>query len=80
MWFTYLLLCKDKSVYTGITNNLALRLKHHREGKGGAYTRSHKPVKILYSEKFRTRSVALKREIQIKKMQRKQKLELGRNR
>jgi putative endonuclease len=76
MWFTYLLLCKDRSIYTGITNNLEQRLDHHREGKGGHYTRSHKAVRILYSEKFKTRSEALKREAEIKGWKKEKKLSL----
>ncbi|MBI4134733.1 MAG: GIY-YIG nuclease family protein [Candidatus Sungbacteria bacterium] len=76
MWFLYLILCKDKSIYTGITTNLKLRFEKHRAGKGGRYTRAHMPVKLLYSEKFKTRSEALKREAQIKRLKRKQKLSL----
>jgi len=76
MWFTYLLLCKDKSLYTGITNNLKQRLNQHRAGKGGHYTRSRKALKILYSEKFKTKSEALKREAEIKKWRRGEKLSL----
>ncbi len=77
MWFTYLLLCKDNSIYTGITNDLKRRFKDHKEGRGGHYTSSHKPVKILHSEKFKTRSEALKREAEIKSWRREEKLELA---
>ena len=76
MWYTYLLLCKDNSIYTGITNDLRQRLKQHKDGKGGHYTRSHRAVKILYSEKCATRGEALKREAEIKKWPRKKKLNL----
>jgi len=76
MWYVYFILCKDKSLYTGITNDLEKRFREHKNGKGGRYTRSHKVVKILYSEKLETRSEALKREAEIKKWPRKIKLEL----
>jgi len=76
MWFTYLLLCKDQSIYTGITNNLEERILHHKQGKGGHYTRSHKAKELLYSEQFETKSEALKREDQIKGWRREKKLNL----
>lgn len=76
MWSVYLLLCKDKSIYTGITNDLENRFLAHKNGRGASYTRSHSPLKILYSEKFRTKSAALKREAKIKKLKRIEKLEL----
>ena len=79
MWFVYIILCEDKSLYTGISNNLIKRFKDHKEGRGGKYTRSHKPIKILYSEKKKSKSGALKREIEIKKMQKKDKLILIKN-
>lgn len=73
MWFTYILLCMDDSYYTGITNNLDKRLIDHKSGKGGAYTRSHKPLKIVYKEGFPSKSLALKREAEIKKLSKNQK-------
>ena len=76
MWRIYIIECEDKSLYIGITNDLEQRFHHHIEGKGGRYTRSHKPVKLLYSEKFRTKSKALKRELQIKSWPRDKKLKL----
>ena len=76
MWFTYLIQCEDSSIYTGITNNLQQRFKDHSNGKGGHYTRSHKVIKILYSEKFETKGEALKREAQIKGWPREKKLNL----
>jgi putative endonuclease len=76
MWHVYLILCGDSSIYTGITNNLKQRFQHHKNGKGGHYTRSHKVVRMLYSEQFQTRSKALRREAQIKNWRRKRKLNL----
>lgn len=76
MWYVYLILCKDKSLYTGITNDLEKRFRQHKNGKGGRYTRSHEVVKILHSEEFKTRSKALKRETEIKSWPWERKLEL----
>lgn len=76
MYFVYILECFDKSLYTGITTDLARRFSEHQNKKGGAYTASHKVKKVLYSEKFKTRGQALKREAEIKKMKHRQKLEL----
>jgi putative endonuclease len=76
MWFVYIIQCKDKSLYTGITTDVAKRFLAHQHGKGGAYTASHPPRKIVYKEKASSRSLALKREAQIKKFSRKGKLEL----
>lgn len=75
-YFVYILECSDKSFYTGITTDLARRFIEHQSKKGGAYTASHKVNKIVYSEKFKTRGQALKREIEIKKMKRIQKIDL----
>ena len=73
MWFVYILLCSDNSFYTGISNDLEKRFLDHKKGKGGRYTRSHKPLKIIYTEQYATKPDALKREIEIKSMRRKQK-------
>ena len=74
-WLIYILKCKDDSLYCGITNNLAKRLKQHKgETKGGAkYTRSHWPCKLVYKEKSVSRSKALQRESVIKKMSKNEK-------
>jgi len=74
-WLIYILKCKDGSLYCGITNNLAKRLKQHKgEVKGGAkYTRSHWPCKLVYKEKSASRSEALQRESVIKKMSKDEK-------
>ena len=67
MWFVYIIECEDKSLYTGCTNNLNRRFEQHSLGIGSKYTFSHKPSKILFSEKCGSRSDALKREHQIKR-------------
>ena len=76
MYFVYLLLCADQSIYTGITTEVARRFDEHKAGKGGSYTRAHKAVKILYVEKQPDRGSALKREAEIKKWPREKKLML----
>ncbi len=63
-------------MYAGITTDVQRRFEEHKNGKGGHYTRSHKPVKILYTELHRSRSSALKRESEIKNLNREQKLSL----
>ena len=72
-FFVYILECGDGSLYTGITTNLNKRLSEHSMGKGSKYVRSRLPARILHSEEFETRSEALKRENQIKRLTRKQK-------
>lgn len=74
MYFVYLLECKDRSIYTGITTDVVRRFKEHKAGIGGAYTRSRGVKKLLYSEKCKDRSLALKREAEIKKLSREQKI------
>ena len=76
MWFVYILLCEDGSLYTGSTNNPEKRFKMHKEGKGGRYTRSHKVVKIVYKEQFETKSEALKKEMEIKNFKKEEKIRL----
>ena len=76
MYFVYILQCHDKSLYTGITNDLDRRLKRHKSGEGGSYTRAKRAVRIVYSEERPNRSSASKREAQIKGWTRKKKLEL----
>ncbi len=75
-WFVYILQCKDGSFYTGITTNIKQRVATHNSGKGAKYTRARLPVAVVYSQKHQNRSTATKREIEIKKLTRKQKEEL----
>jgi putative endonuclease len=67
-WSVYILECSDGSLYTGISVDLAVRIQTHNLGKGAKYTRSRLPVKLLYNETMYSRSDALKREAQIKKL------------
>lgn len=76
MYFVYLVQCSNKSIYTGITTDVARRFQEHKTGIGGHYTRSHRAVKVLYTEQFKTRSAALERESEIKSWRRKEKLAL----
>ena len=76
-YYIYILICSDKTLYTGSTNDLDRRLiAHNTSNKGAKYTRGRRPVKLVYSEKFRTKSNALKREWKIKKMNRLNKMKL----
>ncbi len=72
-WFLYILLCKDGTLYTGITTDLARRVQQHNDGSASRYTRSRLPVKPLYSEFCRGRSQALKKEYAMKQLSRKEK-------
>ena len=79
MYYVYILKCADKTLYTGITTDLKRRFTEHNSGKLGArYTSSRRPVKIVYSKKFKNRSSASKEESRIKKLKRFKKLELFR--
>ena len=74
--YTYILECADGSLYTGWTNDLAGRVKAHNAGRGAKYTRSHRPVHLVYFESCATKGEALSREAAIKKMTRAAKLAL----
>ena len=73
MNYTYIVRCKDGSLYTGCTNDIEKRIKAHNEGKGAKYTKSRRPVKLVYYEEFQTKEEAMKREYAIKHMRRKEK-------
>ncbi len=75
-YFVYILCCSDHSLYTGYTVDLQKRLRVHNEGKGAKYTRSRLPVECVYFEQFHEKSAAQKREYEIKKLTREQKLHL----
>jgi predicted GIY-YIG superfamily endonuclease len=74
----YILRCADGTLYTGITKDLARRTKQHNAGTASRYTRSRRPVKLVYQEPQRNQSSALKREAAIKKLTRREKLALVR--
>lgn len=74
MWFIYILKCEGGSLYTGIARDVEKRFAAHKKGKGGKYTRSHHPIEVVYTEKVETKGAALKREIEIKKWSRVDKV------
>jgi putative endonuclease len=78
MYHVYILECADGTLYTGITTDLERRIEEHNGSeKGAKYTRSRRPVKLVFEESFKNRSDASKREYHIKKkMNRVQKLQL----
>ncbi|MFH1194005.1 MAG: GIY-YIG nuclease family protein [bacterium] len=77
MYYLYIVKCSDKTLYTGITVDLERRLKEHNSSKHGAkYTSARRPVKLVYSKKFRNRSLASKAEARIKNLTRAEKLKL----
>lgn len=75
-WVVYILECGDGSLYTGITDRLQHRLAAHRSGNGAKYTRGRGPLKLRYLEDCLDHSAALRREIAIKRLTRKEKWEL----
>lgn len=76
MYTLYLMLCADDSIYTGITTDIKRRFKEHQNGEGSKYVRAKRAVRILYTEKFKTRSKASKREAEIKSWKRGKKTNL----
>ena len=76
VWWVYILRCGDGTLYTGITDDVERRLKAHNSGKGAKYTRGRAPVKLVYREEQPDKSAALKRELDIKALPRKEKLKL----
>jgi len=78
--FVYLLRCRDGSLYCGWSTDPSGRAATHNAGKGAAYTRSRRPVRLVYCESLTDRSAALKREYAIKQLTRAEKLALVRSR
>ena len=76
MYYVYMLKCADGSLYTGYTNDLQKRVGVHNSGRGAKYTKSRLPVRLVYSEEYQSKSSALKREAEIKKLTRSQKEKL----
>ncbi|MDR1648971.1 MAG: GIY-YIG nuclease family protein [Synergistaceae bacterium] len=75
-FYAYIAECRDGTLYAGWTDNLDKRAKAHNEGRGGSYTRSRRPVKMVYSEEFSSKGEAMSREWAIKKMTRTAKQSL----
>jgi putative endonuclease len=76
MNYTYILRCADDTLYTGWTNDLEKRIKAHNEGRGAKYTKSRRPVELVYYETFDTKEEAQSREWHIKQLTKKEKLKL----
>lgn len=79
MNYTYILKCKDGTLYTGWTNDLEKRLNAHNCGKGSKYTRMRRPVELVYYEEYVTKNEAMSREYAIKHMKREEKEGLLKN-
>lgn len=76
MNYTYIVRCKDNTLYCGWTNNLEKRMASHNAGTGAKYTRSRHPVELVYYETFETKEEAMSREYAIKQLTRQKKLAL----
>lgn len=77
MYYLYILECADETLYTGITVDLERRVYEHNTSKLGAkYTHARRPVKLVYTKKFRNRSLASKAEYSLKKLSREEKINL----
>lgn len=76
MNYTYIVRCKDETLYCGWTNNLEKRIASHNQGTGAKYTRNRRPVELVYYEAFDTKETAMRREYEIKQMSRNQKIAL----
>jgi len=75
MWYTYILLCDRKTFYVGITNDIKKRLSDHKDKKS-FYTKKFSDIKLVYSEEFKNKLDAAKRERQFKGWSRKKKIAL----
>ncbi|MCI8397872.1 MAG: GIY-YIG nuclease family protein [Oscillibacter sp.] len=75
-WCVYVIRCADGSLYTGSTNDLNRRFAQHQAGRGAKYTRSRRPLALVYHEALPDKSAALRREAAVKRLSRAQKLAL----
>lgn len=74
--YTYMVRCSDGTLYTGWTNNLEKRMEAHNSGRGAKYTKSRRPVELVYYEEFTQKSDAMSREARLKQLGRAEKLKL----
>ncbi|MDW7668441.1 MAG: GIY-YIG nuclease family protein [Bacillota bacterium] len=79
MYYVYIIKCSDDTLYTGYTNNIEERIQTHNSGKGAKYTRGRLPVELQYYEEFDDKGQALKREHEIKKLNKADKVKLIKN-
>ena len=75
VWVVYILRCSDKSLYTGITNNIEKRFDAHNQGTGAKYTRSRRPVKLMTTSAKMERGDAMRLEIKIKRLPKTEKID-----
>ncbi|MES9940108.1 MAG: GIY-YIG nuclease family protein [Candidatus Thiodiazotropha sp. 6PLUC2] len=75
-WYVYILRCSDRTLYTGVTNDIKRRVSEHNQGIGAKYTRGRTPVELVFLESASNRSTALRREWDIKKMKLREKLKI----
>ena len=74
MWYLYVVLCNDDTLYTGVTTDITRRIyEHNTTQRGAKYTKSRRPVKLMYCQSFNDRSTAQKAEYNFKQLTRKQK-------
>ena len=76
VYYTYIVCCRDETLYTGWTTNLEARIRKHNMGTGARYTRSRRPITLVYYEIFESRHEAMSRKAKIKQMNRGEKLEM----
>ena len=76
VWSLYILECSDGSFYTGVTTDIDRRLREHQDGTAARYTRTRRPVVLVYREECGTRSLSLARECAVKSLSRRRKEEL----
>lgn len=67
VWYVYMVRCRDESLYTGISNDVPARVDRHNDGRGAKYTRSRRPVRLVYQEPSSSRGTAQRREAEIKR-------------
>lgn len=75
-YYLYILQTVDNTLYCGIARDVEKRFMEHISGKGAKYTKAHKPLKIVYTKEFENKSEALREEIRIKKLSKKEKQRL----
>ena len=76
MHYVYIVKCADGTYYTGYTNDLERRINQHNAGEGAKYTKGRRPVKLVHSERFKSKSKAMQREYKIKQLARQRKIEI----
>ncbi len=75
-WVVYILECRDRTLYCGVTTDVRHRLRQHNKGRGAKYTRGRRPVRLVWQEGAAGKGEALRREAGIKRLTREQKLKL----